>query len=166
MMNSLFLEIAAVMMTAGVLSLLAFKLRQPLIIAYIATGIIVGPGLLGLTQSLDVFETMSSIGIAFLLFIVGLNLNWRNVKDVGRVAIIAGLAQVIITSIIGTSIALALSIPLQTAMFLGVAFSFSSTIIIVKLLTDKEDIDRLYGGYADRAGLYRDDDLVGALGSA
>jgi len=148
MMNSLFLEIAAVMMTAGVLSLLAFKLRQPLIIAYIATGIIVGPGLLGLTQSLDVFETMSSIGIAFLLFIVGLNLNWRNVKDVGRVAIIAGLAQVMITSIIGTSIALALSIPLQTAMFLGVAFSFSSTIIIVKLLTDKEDLDRLYGRIA------------------
>lgn len=148
MMNSLFLEIAAVMMTAGVLSLLAFKLRQPLIIAYIATGIIVGPGLLGFTHSIDVFETMSSIGIAFLLFIVGLNLNWRNVKDVGRVAIIAGLAQVILTSIIGTSIALALSLPLQTAIFLGVAFSFSSTIIIVKLLTDKEDIDRLYGRIA------------------
>lgn len=148
MMNSLFLEIAAVMMTAGVLSLLAFKLRQPLIIAYIATGIIVGPGLLGLTQSIDVFETMSSIGIAFLLFIVGLNLNWRNVKDVGRVAMVAGLTQVIITSIIGTSIALALSLPLQTALFLGVAFSFSSTIIIVKLLTDKEDIDRLYGRIA------------------
>ncbi len=161
MMNSLFLEIAAVMMTAGLLSLVAYKLRQPLIIAYIATGILVGPGLLGLTKSVDVFETMSSIGIAFLLFIVGLNLNWRNVKDVGRVAIIAGIAQVLVTSLIGATIALALEVPLQTSIFLGVAFSFSSTIIIVKLLTDKEDIDRLYGRIA--VGMLIVQDLIAML---
>ncbi len=148
MVNPLFLEIAAVMMTAGLFSLVAYKLRQPLIIAYIATGIVVGPGVLGLAQSADVFETMSSIGIAFLLFIVGLNLNWRNVKDVGRVAIVAGLAQVIVTSVVGTGIGLAMNIPFGTSLFLGVAFSFSSTIIIVKLLTDKEDLDRLYGRIA------------------
>jgi Kef-type K+ transport system membrane component KefB len=161
MMNSLFLEIAAVMMTAGVLSLVAYKLRQPLIIAYIATGILVGPGLLGLTTSLNVFETMSSIGIAFLLFIVGLNLNWRNVKDVGRVAMVAGIAQVLVTSFIGTVIALALEVPLYTSIFLGVAFSFSSTIIIVKLLTDKEDIDRLYGRIA--VGMLIVQDLIAML---
>lgn len=161
MMNSLFLEIAAVMMTAGCLSLLAYKLKQPLIVAYIATGIIVGPGLLGLTHSVDVFETMSSIGIAFLLFIVGLNLNWRNVRDVGRVAIIAGVTQVVVTSIIGTSIALALGVPLPTSLFLGVAFSFSSTIIIVKLLTDKEDLDRLYGRIA--VGMLIVQDLIAMM---
>ena len=161
MMNSLFLEIAAVMMTAGVLSLVAYKLRQPLIIAYIATGILVGPGLLGLTKSVDVFETMSSIGIAFLLFIVGLNLNWRNVKDVGRVAMVAGIAQVLVTSLIGTMIALALEVPLYTSIFLGVAFSFSSTIIIVKLLTDKEDIDRLYGRIA--VGMLIVQDLIAMI---
>lgn len=148
MMNPLFLEIATVMMTAGVLSLIAHRMRQPLIIAYIVTGIVVGPGLLGLTKSVGAFEAMSSIGIAFLLFIVGLNLNWRNVKDVGRVALVAGIAQVLVTSLIGTVIGLALNIPLYTSMFLGVAFSFSSTIIIVKLLTDKEDVDRLYGRIA------------------
>ncbi len=161
MLNSLFLEISAVMMTAGIFSLLAYKLRQPLIIAYIATGIVVGPGLLNLAHSVDVFETMSSIGIAFLLFIVGLNLNWRNVKDVGRVALIAGSAQVIVTSIIGTSIALALNVPLPTSIFLGVAFSFSSTIIIVKLLTDKEDLDRLYGRIA--VGMLIVQDLIAMM---
>lgn len=161
MLNSLFLEISAVMMTAGIFSLLAYKLRQPLIIAYIATGIVVGPGLLNLAHSVDVFETMSSIGIAFLLFIVGLNLNWRNVKDVGRVALIAGFAQVIITSIVGTGIALALNVPLPTAIFLGVAFSFSSTIIIVKLLTDKEDLDRLYGRIA--VGMLIVQDLIAMM---
>lgn len=161
MINSLFLEIATVMMTAGLFSLIAYKLKQPLIIAYIATGIVVGPGLFGLTRSIDVFETMSSIGIAFLLFIVGLNLNWRNVRDVGRVALIAGFAQVVVTSIIGTSIALALGVPLPTAIFLGVAFSFSSTIIIVKLLTDKEDLDRLYGRIA--VGMLIVQDIIAML---
>ena len=161
MINSLFLEIAAVMMTAGFFSLIAYKLKQPLIIAYIATGIVVGPGLFNLAQSVDVFETMSSIGIAFLLFIVGLNLNWRNVKDVGRVALVAGSAQVIVTSIIGTGIALALGVPLPTAIFLGVAFSFSSTIIIVKLLTDKEDLDRLYGRIA--VGMLIVQDIIAML---
>lgn len=161
MINSLFLEIAAVMMTAGCFSLLAYKLKQPLIIAYIATGIVVGPGLFGLTHSVNVFETMSSIGIAFLLFIVGLNLNWRNVKDVGRVAFIAGTAQVIATSVIGTSIAMALGVPFMTSLFLGVAFSFSSTIIIVKLLTDKEDLDRLYGRIA--VGMLIVQDLIAMM---
>jgi Kef-type K+ transport system membrane component KefB len=161
MLNSLFLEISVVMMTAGVLSLIAHKLRQPLIIAYILTGILVGPGLLGLTKSMDAFAAMSSIGIAFLLFIVGLNLNWRNVKDVGRVAFVAGIAQVLVTSFIGTIIALSLDVPLYTSVFLGVAFSFSSTIIIVKLLADKEDIDRLYGRIA--VGMLIVQDLIAMI---
>lgn len=161
MINSLFLEIAAVMMTAGLFSLIAYKLKQPLIIAYIATGIVVGPGLFNLAQSVEVFEAMSSIGIAFLLFIVGLNLNWRSVKDVGRVALVAGSAQVIVTSVVGTGIALLMGVPLPTSIFLGVAFSFSSTIIIVKLLTDKEDLDRLYGRIA--VGMLIVQDLIAML---
>lgn len=161
MFNTLFVELAAVMLTAGAIALVAYKLRQPLIIAYIITGIIVGPGLLGWAQSQEVFDVMSSIGIAFLLFIVGLNLNWRSVKDVGRVAIVAGFAQVIVTSTIGTSIALLLGLPLVTAIFLGLAFSFSSTIIIVKLLSDKDDLDRLYGRIA--VGMLIVQDLVAMM---
>ncbi len=161
MFNTLFVELAAVILTAGAIALVASKLRQPLIIAYIVTGVIVGPGLLGWVQSQDVFDVMSSIGIAFLLFIVGLNLNWRNVKDVGRVAIVAGFAQVIVTSVIGTAIALALHMPLMTAVFLGIAFSFSSTIIIVKLLSDKDDLERLYGRIA--VGMLIVQDLVAMM---
>ena len=148
MFSELFLEIAAVIMTAGVLSLFAYVLRQPLVIAYIITGIIVGPAMLGFAQSADVFETLSRVGVAFLLFIVGLNLNWRNVKDVGAVALAAGVAQVVITSAIGWTVARFLGYDTWTGAFLGVAFAFSSTIIIVKMLSDKEDLDRLYGRIA------------------
>lgn len=143
-------------MTAGVLSLIAYALRQPLVIAYILTGIIVGPAALGFAQSADVFETLSRVGVAFLLFIVGLNLNWRNVKDVGFVALASGVAQMLITSAAGYGIGQLLGFTPWTSVFLGVSFAFSSTIIIVKMLTDKEDIERLYGRIAVGALIVQD----------
>ncbi|MEK9156764.1 MAG: cation:proton antiporter family protein [Patescibacteria group bacterium] len=156
MFSELFLEIAAVMMTAGVFSLIAYALRQPLVIAYILTGIIVGPAALGFAQSADVFETLSRVGVAFLLFIVGLNLNWRNIKDVGFVALASGVAQMLITSAAGWGIGQLLGFSGWTSVFLGVSFAFSSTIIIVKMLTDKEDIERLYGRIAVGALIVQD----------
>lgn len=156
MFSELFLEIAAVMMTAGVLSLLAYRLRQPLVIAYILTGIIVGPAALGFAQSAEVFETLSRVGVAFLLFIVGLNLNWRNIQDVGFVALASGVAQMLITSAAGYGIGQLLGFTPWTSIFLGVSFAFSSTIIIVKMLTDKEDIERLYGRIAVGALIVQD----------
>jgi Kef-type K+ transport system membrane component KefB len=144
-MNELFLEIAIVIVTAGVFSLIALALRQPMIIAYIATGLVAGPSLLGFAKSPEVFEAMSQVGIAFLLFLVGLHLNWKSIKDVGVLSVMVGMGQVIFTSLAGTGIALALGFNLVTSVFIGVGFAFSSTIIIVKLLTDKEDINRFYG---------------------
>lgn len=156
MFSELFLEIAVVMMTAGILSLVAYKLRQPLVIAYIFTGILVGPAALGFAQSADVFETLSRVGVTFLLFIVGLNLNWRNIKDVGGVALASGVAQMLITSTAGWGIGQLLGFDMWTSVFLGVSFAFSSTIIIVKMLTDKEDVERLYGRIAIGALIVQD----------
>lgn len=143
--NLVFIEIAAALTTAGVVSLLAFRLRQPLIIAYIIAGLIVGPAFLGLTNSSEFFATMSQMGIAFLLFLVGLGLNWRNVREVGGVSLLIGVGQVVFTTIIGYFIAKLLGFDSVTSWFVAFAFAFSSTIIIVKLLSDKEDLDRLYG---------------------
>jgi Kef-type K+ transport system membrane component KefB len=156
MFSELFLEIAAVMMTAGALSLIAYVFRQPLVIAYILTGIIVGPAALGFAQSAEVFETLSRVGVAFLLFIVGLNLNWKNIKDVGFVAVAAGVAQMLMTSAIGWGMGRLLGFDGWTSAFIAVGFAFSSTIIIVKMLTDKEDIDRLYGRIAVGALIVQD----------
>ena len=161
MLNELFLEFAAVIVTAGIVSIAAYKLRQPLIIAYILTGVLAGPSVLGFARSMELFQALSSVGIAFLLFIVGLNLNWRNVKDVGPVAFIGGLAQVALATTIGYFVSQALGFDEITSLFLAVAFSFSSTIIIVKLLTDKEDIERLHGRIA--VGILLVQDLIAML---
>lgn len=145
MIDVLFIEIAGVIVSAGLVALIARALRQPLIIAYIITGLLVGPSLLGLTRSPEVFEALSEVGIALLLFLVGIGLNWRNVKDVGTISVLAGLGQVIFTSVIGYFVALGFGFDSVTSIFLGIAFAFSSTIIIVKLLSDKEDLERFYG---------------------
>ena len=132
MLEQLFFEIGIVLVIAAVLSMIVYRLRQPLIVAYILTGVIVGPGLLALTSSKDVFEVMSQIGVAFLLFTVGLGLNWKSVKDVGGIALATGVGQVLFSAVCSFSIGLLLGFDPITSAYLGVAFAFSSTIIIVK----------------------------------
>lgn len=145
MLEELFFEIGIVLVIAAGFSMIAYRLRQPLIIAYIITGVIAGPSLLALTNSPEIFEVMSQIGVAFLLFSVGLGLNWRNIKDVGGIAFATGVGQVLFTSVIGFLAGILLGFDPLTSGYLGVAFAFSSTIIIIKLLMDKEDLDTLYG---------------------
>jgi Kef-type K+ transport system membrane component KefB len=145
MLEELFFQIGIVLIIAAVLSMMVYRLRQPLIIAYILTGIVVGPGILALTHDVEIFHVMSEIGVAFLLFTVGLGLNWRNMKDVGGIAAATGVGQVLFTSIAGFMIGILLGFDHITSIYLAVAFAFSSTIIIIKFLIDKEDLDSLYG---------------------
>lgn len=144
-LEELFFEIGFVLIIAAVFSLVVFRLRQPLILGYILTGILVGPSALALVNNVDVLDVMSKIGVAFLLFTVGLGLNWRSMKDVGGISLATGIGQVFFASIIGFTISLLLGFTLVQSVYLCIAFSFSSTIIIVKMLLDKEDIDTLYG---------------------
>ncbi|MBT5807915.1 sodium:proton exchanger [Candidatus Uhrbacteria bacterium] len=145
LLEELFFQIGIVLIIAAAISMLMYRFKQPLILAYIITGMIAGPSVLALTHGSEVFDVMSEIGVAFLLFTVGLGLNWRNVKDVGGIAAATGLGQVLFTSIAGFIIATLLGFEPVTAIYLSIAFAFSSTIIIIKLLMDKEDLDSLYG---------------------
>ncbi|MBI4599090.1 cation:proton antiporter [Candidatus Uhrbacteria bacterium] len=147
-LESLFFEIGGVIVAAAGLSFLAHLLRQPMIIAYILAGLVVGPSVLAFTKSSDVFVTLSQIGVAFLLFTVGLGLNWNRIREVGLVALASGLGQVLFTSLVGFLVGLGLGFDVLTAVFISVAFSFSSTIIIIKLLMDKDELDALYGKIA------------------
>ncbi len=145
MLESLFFEIGAIIVLASVLSFIAYALRQPLILAYIVTGMLAGASVLGLATNLEAFEALSQIGIAFLLFTVGLGLDWRKMRDIGGTSLLVGVAQVVFTAAVTYPVALSLGFDTYTSLFLSAAFSFSSTVIIVKLLADKGDLDTLYG---------------------
>lgn len=143
-----FTLIAAVLAVAAVMGLLATWLRQPLIVAFIAVGIIVGPAGTGWIVGADMLELLADMGIAILLFLVGLRLDLHLIRTTGPVALATGLGQVLFTSVIGFFIALALGMPPVTALYVAVALTFSSTIIIVKLLSDKRELDTLHGRIA------------------
>ena len=144
-LEELFFQIGFIVAVAGGLSMAASFLRQPLIMAYIIAGVVVGPSVLAVTHNTEVFQVMAELGVAFLLFTVGLGLNWRDVKDVGGISLATGVGQVLFTSVAGFAVGLLIGLDSLTSLYLAVAFAFSSTIIVVKLLMDKEDQSALYG---------------------
>ena len=139
---------AVILAVAGAVAFLAHRAKQPLIIAFILVGIVVGPNVLGLIDEAEPLELLAEIGIAILLFLVGLKLDIRLVRSIGKVALLTGLGQVVFTSLIGWVIAILFGIDLVAAVYVAVALTFSSTIIIVKLLTDKRELDELHGRIA------------------
>lgn len=144
-MVTLFSEIAVVMIIAFILAITLNKLKQPLLIAYILTGIIAGPVFFNLLPQPHQYEIFSHIGVAFLLFIVGLQLNPKLIKEVGTISLVTGLGQIIFTSLFGLLINRLLGFAWIPSILLAVALAFSSTIIIVKLLSDTKGLEQLYG---------------------
>jgi Kef-type K+ transport system membrane component KefB len=146
--SDVFTEMAVLLLLAAVIGAIGVRLRQPLIVAFIAVGILVGPSALGWVSANDQVDLLAKLGIALLLFVVGLKLDLHVIRTMGPVALATGLGQVIFTSVIGYSIAIALGMTPVTALYVAVALTFSSTIIIVKLLSDKREVDALHGRIA------------------
>lgn len=141
----LFVEISIIVAVAAIISLLMKFFKQPLIVGYIATGVIVGPYVFNILQAHNEIELFSKIGIAILLFLIGLTLNPDVMREVGKTSLITGIGQVLFTSIIGYFLVRTLGFEILSSLYIAVALTFSSTIIILKLLSDKGDIKTLYG---------------------
>ncbi|MAH03640.1 sodium:proton exchanger [Candidatus Pacearchaeota archaeon] len=145
MVEELFIKLSLIIVIAVAVSAIMRLFKQPLLIGYIFTGIVVGPLFLDLIGTDNMFSTFSKIGIALLLFTVGLHLNPKIIKEVGKVALITGVGQVIFTSVIGFLISISLGFSTIVSIYIAIALTFSSTIIITKLLADKGDINSVYG---------------------
>lgn len=148
MNGHIFFEIASVLGLAAILGAVGMMLRQPLIVAFLATGIIAGPSGINLIQSYDQIQLLAHIGISLLLFLVGLKLDLRLMRSTGPVALATGMGQVVFTSLFGFFIVYAMGFSFVGSLYISVALTFSSTIIIVKLLSDKKEIDSLHGRIA------------------
>lgn len=147
--QSSFYEFAALLILAATAGLIisAF-LRQPLIIAYIVVGILAGSSVLDIVRSGEELELLSELGIAVLLFIVGLKLDLSLIRNLGSAALVIGLSQIGLTAAIGFGLCVMMSISVKTSLFIATALAFSSTIIVVKILSDKHEIDQLHGQVA------------------
>ncbi len=157
----LFSEITVALVLAVVFGFAAHLLRQPAIIGFILAGVAVGylaaPGLGGV----EVMEGLAPIGVALLLFLVGLEMNFKDLRSIGWPALITSLGQVIITFGIGYLITTSLGFSAVASIYISIALTLSSTIIIVKLLSEKRELTTLYGRIV--VGILLVQDLVAIL---
>lgn len=147
-MYQVFTELSFILVLSVLVGAVVQYLRQPLIIGHIVTGLLVGPYALNLLHSSETIEIFSHLGIALLIFIIGLSLSPRVIKEVGKVSLVTGIGQVVIATSLGFGVSQLFGFSNLTSLYIGLAFAFSSTIIILKLLSDKKDLGRLYGRIA------------------
>ena len=144
MYNVILAELGIILIVATLFAYIAKALRQPLIPAYILSGLLIGP-ILGLVTQVDLITTLSEIGIAFLLFIVGLEIEFKRLRNVAEVSTLGGMIKMFILFLIGFIITRALHYDAITGIYLGIIIAFSSTMVVVKLLSDKRELDTLHG---------------------
>jgi Kef-type K+ transport system membrane component KefB len=150
-------SVGLIVIAGTIFALGARLIRMPSIVAYIGAGLLLGP-LTGWLEVTRVTELIAESGIALLLFLVGLELSFDKIRDVGKVALWAGLGQVLFTAAGGVGLCLLLGYELIEALFLATALTFSSTVVVVKLLDQKGELDSLYGRIA--VGIFLVQDLV------
>lgn len=158
MHSDVFTQLSLVIVVATVVAFIMRALHQPLIMGYILTGIVVGPSVLHLIQAKEAFDTFSEIGIALLLFIIGLELSVAVIKRLGKPVILTALALLITVGTLGYLLGVAFHFTQTEAVITGLALFFSSTIIIAKVLSDKKELIRLNGQVA--IGVILFDDII------
>lgn len=159
--QEIFAELSLVLVIVAAIAALMRILRQPLILGYILTGILVGPIALDLIQAKEAFSGFSQIGITLLLFIIGLGMNVGVIRSLGKVSFITAGAILLLVGGSGFLVSHVLGFSLITSIIMGIALFFSSTIIILKVLSDKREVSRLHGQIA--IGVILVDDLVATL---
>ena len=147
-MHGPFVEFALLLLICALVGAVFVRLRQPVLFAYIVVGIAVGPAVFGLVTAHDQIDLLAQVGVAVLLFAAGLKLDLHHIRHIGPVALATGLGQLAFTIVIGFALVLALGKGAMEALYVAVALTFSSTIIIVKLLSDKRELDSLHGRIA------------------
>jgi Kef-type K+ transport system membrane component KefB len=150
-------DLGLMLLAAAICVIAARPARIPSIVAYIVAGLVLGPvtGLLSVSHGVEI---ISEVGIALLLFLVGLELSLKKIRDVGKVAVYAGLGQVIFTAAGGFGLCMLLGFEVVESIFIATALTFSSTVVVVKLLDQKKELDSVYGRIA--VGIFLVQDLV------
>lgn len=144
-MTSGFEAIALVIGAATVLGIIAQKTGQPKVIAYIIAGLLIGPVGLSLVTEGELLSLFSELGLVFLLFLIGLEINLDEIKTVLGSTIGIAIVQMFLTFLVGLVVGTVLGFDLITSVFIGAAVMFSSTALVVKILTEMDESSTLPG---------------------
>jgi len=148
-MHEMIYDIALCIIAAWALGVVAKVLRQPIILAYLVAGFSLGPSGFGWVHDQESISTISELGLIFLLFMIGLEIDLKKIVSAGRSILITAASQILGGCILGVLFFWAIGFPISggrfDALYLGVAAALSSTVIIVKVLYDKRELDTLPG---------------------
>ncbi len=141
-------DILVLLSTAMVLGVLAERLKQSSILGYLAAGTLVGPNALGLISSSSEVAALAELGVALLLFTIGLEFSWRRLRSLGGAALGGGAAQIVVTIAVGTGVALIFGLQWRTAATLGAILALSSTACVLRILISRSEIESVHGRHA------------------
>ena len=151
-------DIGTIIIAATLLAFIAKLFKQPLIPAYIIAGILLGPLGLSIIHDLASIKVLAELGVAFLLFIVGLEFSIRRLKSIGGMASVVGVLQATTLFTVGFLVAGLFGLSTIASIYVGLIIAFSSTMVVIKLLADKEQLDTLHGKLA--VGILLTEDLL------
>lgn len=138
------MDIGLVIIVAAFLAYLARMLRQPLLVAYVLAGILIGP-VFGIITDTAEIQQLAEFGIAFLLFTIGLEIDFKRLRAAGTSTVVGAFLQMGTSFALGLVIAVFLGIDALTGIYIGMFLAFSSTMIVAKLLVDRNEIKTLHG---------------------
>jgi Kef-type K+ transport system membrane component KefB len=147
--NDLLSSIGICVGAAALLALIGWRLRQPLILAYLVTGVVIGPNVLNFVKDQASIQTVAEIGLILLLFIIGLEIDLKKLASAGAPVLLTGALQVPICIALGWGFFYVVGVRNTSGdyslLYLAACMSLSSTLVVVKLLYDKFELDTLPG---------------------
>ena len=138
-------DIVLLLSVALVLGMLFERLRQSAVTGYLITGLCLGPSGFGFIVNVAEVQALAEIGVALLLFTIGLEFSWRRLRELGAVPWMSGLLQIVITILLGTWVASIFVSSLAEALVIGAAVALSSTAVVLRILTDRAELESLPG---------------------
>ncbi|MBI2942301.1 MAG: cation:proton antiporter [Chloroflexi bacterium] len=143
--TSLIVDLALIVFAASVAGALAHRLGQPALLGYLLAGAVIGPHALGVVSKIELVNVLAEVGVAFLMFALGVHVSLRELQPVRRVAVFGGTLQILLTMALGVAIGQAIGLAAGASLFLGAVIALSSTSVTLKVLADRGELDALHG---------------------
>jgi len=144
-MWTVLLDILVLLLTAIVLGSLFERLKQSAILGYLIAGTLLGPNALNVMANHEEVAAIAELGVALLLFTIGLEFSWSRLRSIGRMALGGGILQVLLTGALSTWVCTFLGLDWRPALAIGAMIALSSTACVLRLLVNRTEIDSVYG---------------------
>jgi CPA2 family monovalent cation:H+ antiporter-2 len=139
------LDLGAAIVAALIGGAIAVRLRQPAVVGYLLAGVVIGPATPGFVGDVDRIAVLADVGVVLLLFALGVEFSIRELRSVGRVVIPGGIAQIVLVLGTGAAVMIGLGTEMREAFIVGACLSLSSTLVVLKQLIDRGEMDSTHG---------------------